>query len=388
MIPSRFVNGEAARARFGDRVDRIAAYLMASDPLADALVETIETSGGQAYRDFEKAAARGIASLDRPPPSFRAFFAQTEHVPPWVDWETLDRGGEVLLRAGPLGGLVLATKSLVLGYAAPGGNKPLAFSGRLEKQAARRLNETAKFVQATCSPGGLRPTAEAYQITLKVRLIHAQVRRMLLRSPKWDTGRWGIPANQHDLVGTSLLFSVIVLQGLRQLGLQVSAEDGERYMQLFRYSGYLSGVDPELQPASEAEAVRLGDVIEMTQGAPDEDARRLTRALLDSPLEAARTRTGRRNAEHQRDFATAMCRELIGHDRADQLGLPRTTYRYMVPFFRRLVSSVELVRTSVPLRAADGPALWAGRRYWDRVVEIGLAGAMADFALPTRLAAA
>jgi hypothetical protein len=58
----------------------------------------------------------------------------------------------------------------------------------------------------------------------------------------------------------------------------------------------------------------------------------------------------------------------------------------MVPFARRLVSSVELVRERVPF--ADVPAVWAGRRYWDRVVEVGLAGAMAEFALPQSLARA
>jgi hypothetical protein len=58
----------------------------------------------------------------------------------------------------------------------------------------------------------------------------------------------------------------------------------------------------------------------------------------------------------------------------------------MVPFVRRLVSSVELVRANVPF--GDVPAVWAGTRYWDRVVEIGLAGAMAEFGLPQGLARA
>jgi len=50
------------------------------------------------------------------------------------------------------------------------------------------------------------------------------------------------------------------------------------------------------------------------------------------------------------------------------------------------VSSVELVREKVPF--GDVPAVWAGTRYWDRVVEIGLAGAMAEFGLPQGLARA
>ena len=388
MVPTRFVNVASARARFGDRVDRLAPYLDAVDPLADAVVASIEAARTEGWRMFGEAAARGVATVSGAPESFRAFFNHVERVPVWADWESIDRGGDALLRAGPLGGIVLGVRSLVLGYASPGGNKPLVFSGRLKEQASRRLNETARFVQATCRRGGLRPFAEGYQITLKVRVIHAQVRRMLLQSGRWDASTWGAPINQHDMLGTSLLFSVILLDGLRRLGVRISAEDGERYMQLWKYSGHLIGVDPALLPSSEVEALRVGELIAATQGDPDDDARSLTRALLDSSSAGATTRAEKRNAIRRREFASAMCRELIGDDLADKMGLEKTTWRLMVPLVRRFVSGMEFLRESVPLGVADVPALWAGSRYWDRVVEIGLAGATAEFGLPDRLSTA
>jgi len=386
MFPARFVNLEAARALYGDRVDRLGRFLNQVDPPADEVVEVIEASPGAGWKTFAEVAARGIARVPDAPAAFRAFFEPLEETPVWVDWETLDRGGEALLRAGPLGGLVLAVRSLVLGYASPAGNKPLVFSGRLEKQAARRLNETARFVQATCKPGGLRRFADGYQITLKVRLIHAQVRRMLLRSGRWRSDLWGLPANQHDMAGTSLLFSAVLLDGLRKLGVHVSREDGEAYMHLWRYSAHLIGVTPELVPSSEEDALRLALLIQSTQGAPDEDSRRLTRALLGAPVEVAKTRSERRNALRQKLFAQTFCRELLGDELADQMGVAATRWRYMVPFMKRFVSGMEFIRESMPL--GDVPALWAGARYWDRVVEIGLAGATAEFGLPEKLVAA
>jgi hypothetical protein len=45
------------------------------------------------------------------------------------------RGGEVLLRHGFFGGIVLGFRCLVAGYCSPAGNKPLAFSGRLREAA-------------------------------------------------------------------------------------------------------------------------------------------------------------------------------------------------------------------------------------------------------------
>jgi hypothetical protein len=285
-----------------------------------------------------------------------------------------------------VGGIVLALKSLVLGYTSPAGSKPLVFSGRLEEQAPRRLNETARFVQATITPGGMRPHADGWQITLKVRLIHAQVRRMILRTGRWDAPAWGAPINQHDQAGTLLLFSVIVLEGLRQLGMRIPREEAEAYVHLWRWSGWLMGVDPELLPATEAEGIRLGEVIAATIGTPDDDGRRLTKTLLEAPLTIARTRQEKANARRLVRFNGAMCRFLLGDEAADGLAVPRTSWRYMVPFLRRFVASVELVRERVPF--GDVPAVWAGRRYWDRVVEVGLAGAMAEFGLPQGLARA
>jgi hypothetical protein len=75
----------------------------------------------------------------------------------------------------------------------------------------------------------------------------------------------------------------------------------------------------------------------------------------------------------------------VGDELADGLAVPRTPWRFAVGVVTRLVKGAELVRSSVSF--ADGPTLAAGNRYWDRVVEVGLAGATAEFALPERLAA-
>jgi hypothetical protein len=387
MFPSRFLNASAARERFGDRVDRLGEYLLRVDPVADAVVAAIEEMpAGAGWAQFRRAAQSGIASVPEAAEPIRALFAEVERVPVWVDQEAMERGAEVLMRAGPLGGMVLGLKSLVLGYSSPGGNKPLIMSGRLEEQAGRRLNETARFVQATIAPGGMRPHAPGWQLALNVRLIHAQVRRMILRSGRWDEAAWGAPINQHDELGTSLLFSMIVLEGLRQLGVRITRDDSDAYMHLWRWSGWLMGLDLALLPATEAEGRRLAEIIAATQGPPDEDSRRLTRALLNSPKHEAKTPHERTNARRLATFSAAMCRSLIGDEMADQLGVSQTSWRYAVPLARRLVSSMELVREKVPF--GDVPALWAGTRYWDRVVDLGLARAAAELALPQRLSRA
>ncbi len=140
---------------------------------------------GQGFRLLEAALARGIdddRTVEEAPAELRALFASVDHVPLWVDWEAVNRGGAAFLRTGFLGGILLAMQSLVLGYASPGGNKPLAFSGRLREQAERRLAETSRFVYAVSQANGMRRSGEGFAITVKVRVMHAQVRRLIRAS--------------------------------------------------------------------------------------------------------------------------------------------------------------------------------------------------------------
>jgi hypothetical protein len=386
QFPARFVRVPEARLRFGDRVDRIGAFLWKPDALADAVVEEIESlPQGEGWKLVEEACEKGIDAIARPPKAIAALFEQTEAVPPWVDWDTLNRGGTVLLRAGILGGIVLASESLPLGYASPGGNKPLVMSGRLEKQALRRLNETARFVQAVSRKNGMKPRGDGYHITVKVRLMHAQVRRMILRSGKWKPELWGLPVNQHDMSGTQLLFSTVLLGGLRKLGMSISESDSEAYMHLWRWVAHVIGVDHDIAPTSERDGNRLADVIRATEADPDADSRALTRALMFAEVNAATTREQRRVGRAKAHVGAVFTRMLCGDDMADMLGIERTPLELTRPLVRRLVRTGDFVMRNVP--GAERQALAVGIRYWDRVIEIGLAGAMAEFGLPASLAA-
>lgn len=388
-FPSRYVNLPAARLRFGDRVDRLGVFLDRVDDLADEVIASFEEAPrGVGFRALARALeeAGGGQSLQALSAPARALVEEAARVPAWVDWDACDRGGALLMRAGPLGGAVLGSRSLVLGYASPGGNKPLVMSGRLVEQASKRLNETARFVQAVCRPGGMRPFAEGWRIALKVRLIHAQVRRMILRGGGWDAAAWGAPINQHDMAGTTLLFSVSIIDGLRKLGMSVGAEEAESYVHLWRWTGRVMGVHADVLPASEHEAMRLVELIEATTGAPDDDARALTRALFQSGIAAAETPREKKLAARHAAFGMALTRELIGAERADALGVEPTSFRHALPVVKRLVAGVERVRRAVPY--AQRSAVASGARYWDEVVSRGLSFATYDFALPEHLGSA
>jgi hypothetical protein len=380
-FPTRYVNLESARQSHGERVDRFGAFLTKGDPLADAAVDAL-SSLRHAERDalVDRCLSLGIAHVPEAPPALSALFESLEHVPFWVDFDRVDRGGRAFLRSGILGGITLGSFSLIVGYCSPAGNKPLALSGRFAKDGARRLAETSRFVQAISLPGGLRRGAEGYRAMIKVRLMHAAVRRWLTRSDLWNAGAWGSPINQVDMAGTVLLFSLIVLEGLDRLGYRTQGSEREDLLHLWRYGAHLLGVDDELHCSSEADARRLWDLLTITQGYPDEDSAALARALLNGPVEAAGSREERERAARVRAVGYAISRHLLGDDYADRLGYPRTRLVTAVKAFGALNARVGSLVRLLPNAPFGAPG--SGFRYWDFVVKASLAERPATFAMP------
>jgi hypothetical protein len=314
------------------------------------------------------------------PEPLRILVAEASRVPFWVDEARLARASDTFLRSGLLGGLVLGAYSLVGGYCSPGGNKPLVFSGRLERDAGRRLAETSRFVHAVSTHGGMRRDAQGFRIAVRVRLMHAAVRRALSRSPSWRESDWGVPINQADMAATVLLFSMVLHDGLAKLGMVPTPAEREDLLHLWRYVAFVLGVCDELRFATLAEARAFWDLLLITQAPPDDDSRTLARALIESPVTQARTVRDRRFAVRTRPVAYALSRHLLGDELADALGYPRTPALLAVRAFRQINLRAGPLLRVVP-RVPFG-SVEAGVRYWNMVVRSSQAARAATFPLP------
>ncbi len=317
--------------------------LCRGDPAADEVIESLAHLDQRARRELIDAALRAHRSEHGP---LDRLLEEASTVPDWVQPERIERAGRLLRRAGFLGIVALGMKSLVLGYAAPAGNKPVALSGKLVTRARGRLAETARFVSAVCAPSAMHPFAAGWSTTFKVRLMHAHVRRLCSQDPRWDDHLYGTPINQHDMLASILLFSCVFVHGIRQLGIVVSDEEAEDFQHLFRWVGAVIGVSDELLSEDVADATRKALFIRLTQHRPDADSRALVTALLRLPLDQARTFAELGAAEAQFHLGQGLCRYLIGDALADDLGLDRDPTRYLGPLLRRAVGLVEAVRIS------------------------------------------
>ena len=173
---------------------------------------------------------------------------------------------------------------LMAGYQASAINRTLVLTGALKRGPQRRLAETTKWWVDVTQPGGLARFGAGFKTTLQVRLIHAIVRRHVQRLPEWDASYYGLPINQGDMHATYLGFSVIYLIGARALGIPLSQREGAAVMHLWRYTGWLMGLEDQwLHESEQAGRLALYQNL-LAQAPPDESSRQLGQALMGEPL--------------------------------------------------------------------------------------------------------
>ena len=361
-----------------EQVERFRTFAAAGDPLADAVVAAMrEVPGGRGQRLFEQALVEGIDAVPDPPEAFRAFFAQVDDVPFWVDTDQLEQGARAIRRSGVWGLFALRGLALMGGYLASRPDKTLVATGNLETAAPRRLVETASWWIDVTEPGALNRNGIGFQNALRVRIMHAQVRAAMRRRRDWDYEAWDHPVNQVQVVGTLVLFSLAFLVGTQAFGLRFSAKERAAVVHLWRYVGFLSGVDPELLPATESDTWRMFWLEAATEFVPDEDSFRLAQALTstvgpdgDGPLEQLLRWL-------VSNYLGSYSRLLLGRRNADFLGLPdNKPFQAAVLATSAANLALELARPLVPGATRISELIGALTRR--RLVEQGIRAVRAD----------
>jgi hypothetical protein len=185
------------------------------------------------------------------------------------------------------------------------------------------------------------------------------------------------------MAGTNLMFSVGVLDGLTRLGYRFKRIEREALIHLWRYVGYLLGVEPELLIADEFEGHRLLDMIFAFEPQPDDDSRALVDALMQTSFDYIRNfRAGQMCSVN---LCYGISRTLIGNEQAAALGFPETRWRYLVPVIRPVTWMVETARLfSSRVQAL---AKIAGPKAFRHLLsERGLKGRTGEFVIPRRIA--
>jgi len=326
-IPTDYRQGYG-RAAAVDRglADRYVAATRRGDPLADAVVAELarhDPMTGQTW--IRQAMDQGPAGPIEAPEAVRAFFAEIEQVPDWFDSSRTRPGCRAFHRHSEmfLGAFVAAV--LIEGFSTLI-SQSFSITGRLVDQGVRRLKQNNRQLVEIFLPGGLDRQGDGWKLSVRIRLVHAQVRHLLAHSEDWDEAAWGTPLSAAHIAFATAAFSGLLLKRARMLGVTLSPEERESFMLVWRYAGHLMGVEPELLFRSEEEAVRFHRIGTLCEPPPTFESVILANGLINSaPIVAGITETKARRQLAKKIYRIS--RAMIGDALADQLNYPamRTT---------------------------------------------------------------
>lgn len=284
------------------------------DPAADAFIE-------YAFADKErkrqlknwlegKAAAK---DLDAMFPGFE-FISGAGDLPLWADKKLISAGQAFFAMHAQDIMTLLGLLSLPYCYTAADGAMVLYLSEKIRKQTTKRLYDTAVFVWDVMAPEAFANGGNAFSDILRIRLVHAAVRFYMLHSQTWNENL-GTPINQEDMAGTNLSFSLIVVRGLRKLGVQISNYEQIAFLHIWKVVGYFSGLDKDLLPENWKMASQLDLSIKKRHFRVSSHGQELTNSLIEHILKVNRRKVSSNDI-------LGLMRHLLGSEVADMLKVP------------------------------------------------------------------
>lgn len=257
------------------------------DPVADDVAAAfLHSADGDAQDLLKRMIDRGAHS-DEEIVILKEFVAHRPPLPDWARDDLISLGQETFASWAGQAMLSLFTAVLPASYAAGDGADLLAATGRLVSDARRRYLETGQFVMDVMAPDGLDDARPGSRDIRHVRLMHAVVRHLhgtharQLGLDEAPAGM-GLPANQEDMLGLTLVLGLECIDALRRLGCGLSEDEEEAMLHTWCVVGSLLGVRDDLLPLDMADArVVWGQIRERTYRRSDGGAE-LAAAAVDT----------------------------------------------------------------------------------------------------------
>lgn len=360
-IPTSVRHRAEAMDRFPTLAPAYFAAMWDGDPLADAFVADAAALGsGWAMRMVRTACREGVQAVAEAPDSLVALFAHLEDVPEWVDLDAIDRACRYVGRYTRQGGIVLGAASLVSGYANSAASRPLELTGRYVESAGVRTIEVGSWLVQASAQGGLLRHAKGFELTVRVRMIHALVRRALRDDPRWDEPAWGVPICQSFLAYTLVEFCLIPLRGMAAIGAPFLPHEVEGYYARWRYIGHLLGIEPALLPANQSEQEAMEAIYLLTRPEVDDYCRDLVASINADFLvpEIEQLLPHRRLHAAAPHVVHALERVFLGDQIADELAIPDTRLKHVLrvagPLLGGINRAIDRIPGTLPWRTELG----------------------------------
>jgi len=227
--------------------------------------------------------------------ALQAYVRSQRALPEWADAAKIARAETLFMEMSMMSCTLLFCASLPQCYVVPDLAGVLQVAGQLTAHTDYRIRSTAAMLFPVMMRDGLTG-ASGFGVaqTLKVRLIHATIRHLILRgnpsdavrddapavvpplvraatptglhqslyTQGWDVAQHGLPCNQEELAYTLLTFHYIFLMGLRKQGIGLSTADEEAYLHAWNVMGHVLGIERTLMADTMEQATALFERIQ------------------------------------------------------------------------------------------------------------------------------
>lgn len=323
-VPTDYAEGYRKTCRTAPRMAaNYIRHTLVGDPLAEAMTEDLADLGFEEGSRLFTAAinSEGEVPLRNAPESMRKFFREAETPPDWLDHSAFAHSVRMFHRNSWEVLVAFVTAVLVEGFATNIA-KSFFITGRLRDQGARRLGQNNRHIMEIFLPGGLERHGDGWELSVRIRVVHARLRHLLGNSDDWDSDAWGVPISAAHLGFTICAFSARLLKHMKALGADYTAEEADSFMAVWRYTGHLMGIPETILFHDDAEeALRIYEVGLMCEPpAPIESV-----VMANSLINSAPTIAGITEPEVRRKMARYMYRlskGLIGKEVSAQLHYP------------------------------------------------------------------
>ena len=243
-IPTDYAIGyEKAQAIAPDIADKYITHTLIGDPLGKEMAADLaEFSASESDRLIQAAMnEEGEKALKDASDSLRRFFKEAETPPGWLDYSAFApsvrmfyRNSQIVLAAFVAGVLIEGFTTNIA--------KSFFITGRVRDQGIRRLGQNNRHMMEIFLPDGMYRHGDGWKLSLRIRIVHARLRRLLNNSEDWDREAWGQPISAAHLGYAISAFSARLLKHMKTLGATYNKEEYDSFMAVWRYSGHIMGI--------------------------------------------------------------------------------------------------------------------------------------------------
>ncbi len=359
-VPTAFEDGyEKAKKLNPGLAETYIEHITVGDPIADSLMEELADLTQQQEHRFIMAGMQGNEEvLAQAPKSLRDFFEEMKQPPAWLEPEKFEAGRRSFHEHSDL--FIPAFFLVTVQNAASLIAKSFHATGRVVSDfGLRRIRQNTRHFVEIMLPGALVDQGDGWRLSVRIRLVHARLRKLIRESEDWNAASWGEPISAAHQGLASANFSATMLENARKLGARMNKKTRNSFMQIWRYASYLVGT-PEalLFEGDEAKTREFLKIAGICEPPPSKESAMIANALVRALPEIA-GKIHPADQEKMLKHVFRVSRAVLGNELADKLALPKCNTAGFLQTLRLLRQMYGLSHKAAP----DFANKWRGQNF-------------------------